>query len=164
MLSNTFLFGFWGLFYREREPWTYYLYVAFPSYFWRAIALRSWEPIKWLLGYSDQRHTQNPARRKAKFFIPIWELSFLWVAIASVIALEAMVVRSLLVNPQMYFDNSFSAARIHPSLDLESGILSHWIRMAFDALASLLHLTKQEFVSEVGCGMFSNSYLSAERC
>ncbi|KLO19216.1 PigN-domain-containing protein [Schizopora paradoxa] len=92
LLSANCLLSFWGLFFRQKEPWTYYLYVTFPLYFWRTVALRSWEPLKWLFGYSDEKRARKPARRGAKFLIPLWELSFLKVVIASFIALEAMVM------------------------------------------------------------------------
>ncbi|SJK98368.1 related to GPI ethanolamine phosphate transferase 1 [Armillaria ostoyae] len=31
----TVLASFWGMFFSEQAPWTYYLYVTFPCYFWQ---------------------------------------------------------------------------------------------------------------------------------
>ncbi|KAK0192589.1 Phosphatidylinositolglycan class N-domain-containing protein [Armillaria mellea] len=33
--SYAVLTSFWGLFFAEQAPWTYYLYVTFPCYFWQ---------------------------------------------------------------------------------------------------------------------------------
>ncbi|KAK0480758.1 Phosphatidylinositolglycan class N-domain-containing protein [Armillaria novae-zelandiae] len=33
--SFAVLASFWGLFFSEQAPWTYYLYVSFPCYFWQ---------------------------------------------------------------------------------------------------------------------------------
>lgn len=92
--SATALLLFWSLFFWQKEPWTYYLYVVFPVYFWKTVALRSREPCRWLFGYSDRKNAQEPGRRKVKFVVSFWELQFPKVIIASFIALEAMVVRA----------------------------------------------------------------------
>ncbi|KAL5485869.1 MCD4 [Sanghuangporus weigelae] len=38
--ASCILLTFFALFVIQGEPWTYYLYVAFPCYFWRSVALR----------------------------------------------------------------------------------------------------------------------------
>lgn len=36
---------FWGLFALQRSPWSFYLYICFPIYFWHQALLRGWTPM-----------------------------------------------------------------------------------------------------------------------
>ncbi|OBZ74872.1 GPI ethanolamine phosphate transferase 1 [Grifola frondosa] len=39
------LFTFWGLFAIQRSPWTFYVYIAFPCYFWHQALLQARIPL-----------------------------------------------------------------------------------------------------------------------
>ncbi|KAG5642681.1 hypothetical protein DXG03_002339 [Asterophora parasitica] len=47
------LLGFWALFTVERAPWTFYLYIAFPCYFWHQVASQA------VVGLRSQLQTRH---------------------------------------------------------------------------------------------------------
>jgi phosphatidylinositol glycan class N len=40
IVSWSILIGFWASFALQKRPWTFYVYIAFPSYFWQKFFLR----------------------------------------------------------------------------------------------------------------------------
>ncbi|TFK43974.1 Phosphatidylinositolglycan class N-domain-containing protein [Crucibulum laeve] len=48
-VSLVVLLGFWGLFAAQKSAWTFYVYIAFPCYFWREFLVQATPPTrKWL--------------------------------------------------------------------------------------------------------------------
>ena len=50
--ATSVLVGFWALFAKQRSPWTFYVYIVFPCYFWDQVLVRASGP---LLQYVKQR-------------------------------------------------------------------------------------------------------------
>ena len=50
-VALTTLMGFWTLFAVQRSPWTFYLYIAFPCYFWHQVLLQGIPALLNLSGY-----------------------------------------------------------------------------------------------------------------
>ncbi|THH07373.1 hypothetical protein EW145_g3421 [Phellinidium pouzarii] len=57
----TILLAFYTLFAVQREPWTYYLYVAFPCYFWWSVTLRYLQ-----LDHTDGSRNETSVWRKLR--------------------------------------------------------------------------------------------------
>jgi phosphatidylinositol glycan class N len=69
------LFGFWALFKVQQSPLTFYVYIAFPCYFWRHVLLQGLPSLPKLRGHK--------------------KIYYFWLAIAaitSITALQGMVV------------------------------------------------------------------------
>ncbi|KZT00391.1 alkaline phosphatase-like protein [Laetiporus sulphureus 93-53] len=45
VIAAVVLAGFWSLFTLQRSPWTFYLYICFPTYFWHQTISRAWTPL-----------------------------------------------------------------------------------------------------------------------
>jgi len=49
-LAMLILLAFWGVFAIQRSPWTFYLYILFPVFFWQQCLIRAFQPLRvWLL-------------------------------------------------------------------------------------------------------------------
>lgn len=55
LATATILAVFWALFTAERAPWTFYVYVTFPCYFWQQFALRGVPIVVQQFKLSDRR-------------------------------------------------------------------------------------------------------------
>jgi phosphatidylinositol glycan class N len=55
LATATILAIFWALFAAERAPWTFYVYVTFPCYFWQQFALRGVPIVVQQFKSSDRR-------------------------------------------------------------------------------------------------------------
>ncbi|KAG1817744.1 hypothetical protein EV424DRAFT_1472814 [Suillus variegatus] len=55
LTTATMLAIFWALFAAERAPWTFYVYVTFPCYFWQQFALRGVPIVVQQFKSSDRR-------------------------------------------------------------------------------------------------------------
>lgn len=45
LAAASVLVGFWALFVRQRSPWTFYIYIIFPCYFWNQVLVRATRPL-----------------------------------------------------------------------------------------------------------------------
>ena len=54
--ATSVLVGFWGLFAKQRSPWTFYIYIVFPCYFWDQVLVRASGP---LLQYIKRRSARS---------------------------------------------------------------------------------------------------------
>ena len=78
LAATSVLAVFWAVFMKQRSPWTFYIYILFPCYFWDQIFVRAGAL---LLSYVE--------RRSAKSVVsPIMR------GILVFVALQSMVVRS----------------------------------------------------------------------
>lgn len=79
ILTTAILLVFWAAFAIQRSPWTFYVYVAFPCYFWNQVVTHAAKPtIAWFRG------SQKSPLIYAKLFFQ---------ATLIVGALQSMVVR-----------------------------------------------------------------------
>ena len=44
-VAASILVLFWALFARQHSPWTFYIYIAFPCYFWDHVLARASKPL-----------------------------------------------------------------------------------------------------------------------
>lgn len=77
-VALTTLMGFWTLFAVQRSPWTFYIYIAFPCYFWRQVLLQGIPALLHLPRYKKVDYSR-----------------VLISVIASVAVLQGMVVSSV---------------------------------------------------------------------
>ncbi|KAI0668974.1 PigN-domain-containing protein [Trametes maxima] len=56
VVAAAVLGGFWSLFAKQRSPWSFYVYIVFPCYFWDQVLARSGGP---LLQYVRRGHTAS---------------------------------------------------------------------------------------------------------
>ena len=81
ILTTAVLLAFWAMFAIQRSPWTFYVYVAFPCYFWNQVITHAGKPMMvWF------RDSQNSPRIYAKFLF--WTVLVVGV-------LQSMVVREI---------------------------------------------------------------------
>ncbi|KAI0807038.1 alkaline phosphatase-like protein [Fomes fomentarius] len=45
LAAASVLVAFWALFVRQRSPWTFYIYITFPCYFWNQVLVRATQPL-----------------------------------------------------------------------------------------------------------------------
>ncbi len=92
-LVGSILVAFWTLFAIQRSPWTFYLYIAFPCYFWHEVLRKVWKPFS--------RFWPRRERKVPKWSIPVWHrkdvLSRSIAVCLGFVGLQSMVVS----NPQV---------------------------------------------------------------
>lgn len=124
LVSASALFAFWISFSLEKSPWTFYLYIIFPVYFWREVLRISGGSI---IGLVDLRK-----------FHPWGILKVLTQSLLVIAALQSMVVSMppLFSTGSHRADASFSTqVGIYPSSDLECRICRHRYPLANMVLA-----------------------------
>ena len=51
IVTTVVLLAFWAMFAIQRSPWTFYVYVAFPCYFWNQVITHAAQPmVVWFRG------------------------------------------------------------------------------------------------------------------
>ena len=45
LATTSVLAAFWTLFAKQRSPWTFYIYMLFPCYFWNQVLVRASAPL-----------------------------------------------------------------------------------------------------------------------
>ncbi|PIL26170.1 transporter [Ganoderma sinense ZZ0214-1] len=45
LAATSVLAGFWALFAKQKSPWTFYIYILFPCYFWDQVLVRASSPL-----------------------------------------------------------------------------------------------------------------------
>ena len=45
LATTSVLVAFWTLFAKQRSPWTFYIYMLFPCYFWNQVLVRASAPL-----------------------------------------------------------------------------------------------------------------------
>ena len=45
LAATSVLAVFWALFAKQRSPWTFYIYILFPCYFWDQVLIRASPPL-----------------------------------------------------------------------------------------------------------------------
>ena len=46
LATTSVLAAFWTLFAKQRSPWTLYIYILFPCYFWNQVLVRASAPLR----------------------------------------------------------------------------------------------------------------------
>src|ERR1700677_4405304 len=57
MTAILVLLAFWTLFAIQRSPWTFYLYIMFPCYFWQQFLLKAARPLRIWVQAKDRGRT-----------------------------------------------------------------------------------------------------------
>ena len=103
------LLAFWSLFAIERSPWTFYIYIAFPCFFWSEFLTHSMGSLQSWFG--------NKSRTAVDF------LSVSFNALAVVSALLSMVVSGPKLDGSTHPNFFSSQGSIHPPVYLECRFL-----------------------------------------
>jgi hypothetical protein len=111
----------WASFALQHSPWSFYVYVVFPVYFWNSAISRTWSPVRLII--SSNRLTLKAVLR--------WMVR----GIVVVTTLICMVV-CLLFGAFSYISLTTSIASVHTQISLERWICDYWHCLATSLLAT----------------------------
>lgn len=104
MIATSVLFTFWAIFWIQRSPWTFYVYITFPCYFWNRVALHTARPL-----YSRVHARSN------NFFFYGRQFVLVGLVISTLLCMVVSVPR-----PQLQCQSSWMfIGCLHSSVDME---------------------------------------------
>ena len=81
LATTSVLAAFWTLFAKQRSPWTFYIYILFPCYFWNQVVVRASAPLLKYVKQGQAGSVGGPVFRGVLVFA----------------ALQSMVVRRMMI-------------------------------------------------------------------
>jgi hypothetical protein len=136
----------WGSFAVQKSPWTFYVYVTFPCYFWNQVLLRAVNPVHhWV-----REHTLGSYG------------SSLLQASLVICILQCMVVCIYRLR-FITFRLTRQLGCLYSSAFVESRFRANGCRVATVVMAQSSPLSKSKINSLLGCNMPSHSSISPSR-
>ena len=91
-VSGVVLLVFWTLFALQHSPWSFYVYIAFPCYFWWRVLMETGTVIS---DWNSRRKTSDSAGKN--YMAGYFGISMVIRVVMVVLALQGMVVRFSLI-------------------------------------------------------------------
>ena len=107
------LLSFWMVFWMQKSPWTLYVYVAFPCYFWREFCVRGMLAFRQAVRQSSLTYSKAYGQ-----------------GILIVLALQGMVVCSIYLLSSVSVLSQAHAGSLHSSIDMECWFRCDWCLVA----------------------------------
>jgi len=144
VVSISVMLAFWTVFAVQKSPWTFYVYIVFPCYFWNQVILCASQPIlNWFSRTGTERRPHGNILMPASLVIVI---------------LQSMVVRIYWSQRLLLLDSCSGC--LHLPMVMEPGLCTIGYFMASFVVATPYPIPKSKTPSFVGCDMYSHCEIS----